>query len=186
MVLFFLLFLVCIGCVANFLLIPFFMGTWCTFYGRWFLQAFLADVVCVDTVSLFCLGDAFFVFLMLLKFSWRVFDMLLSWLGYLIQTQTRQSYLQKWSKLSVDPCREPGGAIDVHSGNIRKHHLQKWYNEPWNKQKSWQIMTKHEQISICLDPFSSYQMQENMTLKWNHHNCFSLECKQASCIPPWR
>ena len=34
----FLLFLVSIGCVANFRLITFFMGTWCAFYGWWFLQ----------------------------------------------------------------------------------------------------------------------------------------------------
>ena len=38
----------------------------------------------------------------------------------------------------------------VHSGVFRKHHLQKWYNEPWNKQKSWSIMTNTSWTNLHL------------------------------------
>lgn len=65
---FFLLFLVCIGCVANFLLIPFLWVLDARFMDDGFFKFFLADVVFVDAVSLFLLGGCFFVFLMFLKF----------------------------------------------------------------------------------------------------------------------
>ena len=79
---FFLLFLVSIGCVANFLLMPFWWVLDARFMDDGFFK-FLEVLFCwcgtvfVDAVSLFLLGGCFFVFLMFLNFCWRVFDMLL-------------------------------------------------------------------------------------------------------------
>ena len=176
-----LFFFCCFLCVLDVLLTFF----WSLFYGYlmhvlWMMVSssfFLLMWYLLMLFHCFCLGD---VFLFFWCFSNFVEESLTCYFLHRFtssQHKTRQSYLRRWSKLSVDPCREPGGAIICSlrslSGNITCKSGTMNHGTNRNHDKSWP--THHEQISICFNdlvPFSSYQMQENMTLKWNHHNCF--------------
>lgn len=129
-----------------------------------FFDPFFADVVqyLLMLFHCFCLGD---VFLFFWCFSNFVEESLTCYFLHRFtssQPKTRQSYLRRWSKLSVDPCREPGGAIICSlrslSGNITCKSGTMNHGTNRNHDKSWPT---HEQISICfyyLVPFSSYQM----------------------------